>query len=179
MRWWCGGARSTRSKKSRKTKDQQNLELGGYECRNDGFYIPSESISNDYYFKSYVVGGCYHRYCTSWCCPGLSWKVVPLICCTLLHNTHTYNFQIFCRGFCRICRSFFYCLYHWLFERHGPLWPIEFDIWKASMSLCNAHLHSRPHIRLRGRNPMLVGLFADVNTWDESDWFESSGVGLG
>jgi hypothetical protein len=43
-------------------RDQQNLELGSCECRNDGFYMPWEGTSNDCYFKPYIAGGYYQRY---------------------------------------------------------------------------------------------------------------------
>jgi hypothetical protein len=124
---------------------------------NDGFYMPWESTSNDCYFKSYIASGYYQRYLLvlPW---DVLYKTLPLSSAPFFVTHKQASFSFFAELFAGASfnASFIDGLRVMVY-----LWPIQFNIWKASMSLRNLYLQYRPHIKLRGMNPMLVTHFTE------------------
>jgi hypothetical protein len=118
-------------------RDQQNLELGSCECRNDEFHIPWGSKSNasisSHTLLAVIINGTSLRSLGMYSLSSASFSVTH-------KQTH---FRFFAEGFAGASfnASFIGGLTVMVY-----LWPIQFNIWKASMSLRNLCLQiSAPH----------------------------------
>jgi hypothetical protein len=85
---------------------------------------------------------------TSWCCLGMYCKTLPLSSARFFVTHKQAPFSFFAEFFAGA--SFNASFIHGL-RVMVYLWPIQFNIWKASMSLRNLYLQYRPHIKLRAR----------------------------
>jgi hypothetical protein len=109
---------------------------------------------------------------TSWCCLGMYCKTVPLSSALFFVTHKKTSFGFFAELFAGASfnASFIDSLRVTVY-----LWPIQFNIWKASMSLRNLYLQiSAPH-QASGHEPDAGHPFHRAKSWDASDWFDLPG----
>jgi hypothetical protein len=96
---------------------------------------------------------------TSWCCLGMYCTTVPLFSAPVFVTHKQTSFRIFAELF---AGASFNASFTDGLRVIAYLWPIQFNIWKASMSLRNLYLQiSAPH-QAPAHEPMLVTHFTEA-----------------